>query len=565
MKLKKIFIYTAALVAMGSCKKFDNSFDALLNDPSSASPASANIDLYLNHVQLNFSNLLTSYDGTSNITGAYDFSARLTRMEAMVEGSTYLNSYAAQNFNSIWTDSYMEIFKNANTLIAAAELQKKYIHIGIAKILKAYTMVAMVDMFGDVPYSEANQGFNNTNPKLDKGKDVYDSAMLLLNGAIVDLQKATASTAQPTNDLFYNGNAARWITLAKTMKLKMYVQTRLVDPSVKAKIDALLAENDLIDTEAEDFAFKFSSKDAAPDSRHPKFIKNYAAAGGALDYIGNYFMWTLVTDKGITDPRTRYYFYRQTLDITTLDQQTLQFTIPCYFRTAPAHYPAGTPYCLVTNGYIGRDHGNVEGIGPDNFLRTAYGVYPVGGDFDNSQAQRIKATAGAKGAGIIPIWLSSFTDFIKAESALTLGTAGDPEALIQSGIRKSFSKVFAYPGTVGVTVPANRVPSQPTQDAYVDKVKSLYENAATSSDKMEVLMKEYYITLWGNGLEAYNNYRRTGKPVDLQPTLQPGPGDFTRSFFYASVYVDLNKSAVQKPGTLVKVFWDNNPDQGWVK
>jgi len=74
-----------------------------------------------------------------------------------------------------------------------------------------------------------------------------------------------------------------------------------------------------------------------------------------------------------------------------------------------------------------------------------------------------------------------------------------------------------------------------------------------------VLMKEYYIAAWGNGSETDNNYRRTGKPDNMQPTLAAA-GDFIRSFFYASVYVDYNKSATQKTVTNVKVFWDNNPD-----
>jgi Starch-binding associating with outer membrane/Susd and RagB outer membrane lipoprotein len=552
------------LLVMGACKKLDNNFDGLLNNPNTPTPASANVDLYLNHAQLNFSSFLTSYDGVGNITGIADFAAQVTRMEQMA-GPTYINAYQAQNFNFLWGYAYMEEFKNLNSLFSIATHQKKYIHLGIGKILKAYTMITLVDCFGDIPYSEANLGLGNSNPNTDKGRVVYDSAIILLDGAIADLGKVTGGTAVPLNDLFFNGNATKWKTLAKTLKLKAYVQTRLVDPTAKGKIAALLAENDLIDTEAEDFVFQFSGKNAAPDSRHPKFINNYAGAGGAQDYIGNYFMWTMIVEKGIADPRRRYYFYRQTLDITTLDQTTLQFTIPCLFRAYPSHYPAGTPYCLVDNGYIGRDHGNAEGIGPDNLLRTTFGVYPSGGQFDDSQGRARKATDGAKGAGIFPIWLSSFTDFIKAEAALTLGTSGDPKLLIESGIRKSFSKVFGYPATAGVTVPAARVPTVAIQDQYVNKVKTLYDASGSNDEKLDVVMKEYYIALWGNGIEAYNNYRRTGKPSNMQPALQPTPGDFIRSFFYPSVYVDLNKNAAQKPGTLVKAFWDTNPDKGWVK
>jgi hypothetical protein len=61
-------------------------------------------------------------------------------------------------------------------------------------------------------------------------------------------------------------------------------------------------------------------------------------------------------------------------------------------------------------------------------------------------------------------------------------------------------------------------------------------------------------------VEPYNNYRRTGCPNNMQTALYGNAGLFIRSFFYASVYANYNKNAVQKTVTNIKVFWDNNPD-----
>jgi hypothetical protein len=69
-------------------------------------------------------------------------------------------------------------------------------------------------------------------------------------------------------------------------------------------------------------------------------------------------------------------------------------------------------------------------------------------------------------------------------------------------------------------------------------------------------MKEYYIALWGNGIEAYNMYRRTGKPNNMAPALESTPGPFMSSFFYPADYVNRNKNATQKTIT-DRVFWDN--------
>jgi hypothetical protein len=417
-----------------------------------------------------------------------------------------------------------------------------------------------------VPYSEANLGVANTNPKVDKGRAVYDSALALLDAGIADFAKT--SSAAPANDLYYAGSKAKWTTLAKTLKLKAYVQTRLVDQAnVTAKISALLTENDLINTAAQDFVFSYSTKNQSPDSRHPHYVGNYGTDNGAGDYLGTQFLWALYQEKGLVDPRIRYYVYRQILDVTTdsrtADQTTRQFALACYYRTSP--YPAGAPYCIVGGGYWGRDHGNNEGIGADGLLRSTWGVYPAGGEFDADQNKSVGQSStrqsGAKGAGIAPVWLSSYTYFLKAEAALMLGTAGDPLALTLSGVNESFNKVKGFATTIGYTLPTTDTSKLITtykQQNYVNRVQTLYNAVSTTDDKLNIIMREYWLAAWGNGLESYNNYRRTGKVANMQRTLLPNEGDFIRSFFYPSVYVNFNKNAVQKSVVSVQVFWDTN-------
>jgi hypothetical protein len=558
MKLKKIVLVLSFFAVMGSCKKFDN----MLDNPNTPRPDAANADLYLTQAQLGFAGFFNTASG---------FGMEVTRQIVMY-GPRYDNAYQPQSFDGIWTNAYTNVLKHVNALIPIAEEQKKYVNLGMAKIMKAYTLMTLVDMFGKVPASEANLGAENTNPAAQEGKDVYAAAITLLDEAITDLGK-TPGAYPGTQDLFYGASnatgAARWRTLAKTLKLRAYVSTRLADATVKAKIDALLTENDLIDTQAEDFEFKYSTKQANPNSRHPRYNGNYAATGTAGDYIGTWFMWTLVQEKGSfnnnnpaadnSDPRTRYYFYRQRFNYAAVNEQTSS----CSVSPAPAHYPAGMPFCLLVAGFWGRDHGDNTGIPPDGNLRTTVGIYPYGGDFDSNQGTSVALNRGGQGAGIQPIWLSTFTDFLKSEAALILGTAGNPRTLLEGGVRKSFTKVFGFPATVNVTVPAAYVPDVAKQDAYVNKVLALYDAAATNDDKLGVIIKEFYIASWGNGLEAWNNYRRTGKPTNMQPTIDPNPGSFTRSMLYPSVYVNRNINAAAKTVD-VRVFWDTNPP-GFIK
>lgn len=562
MKWKKIIYSVLAAASLTACTKVEDKFNSQLDNPNIPRPDAANADLYLTNIQFGFNGVFAT---------ASAFGAQLSRMENF-SGATYLNGYTPQSYDGIWGTAYTNVFKNANALIPIAEQQKKFVNVGMAKIIKAYTMMTLVDMFGDIPSSEANLGITNTNPKVDKGDVVYAAAIKLLDEAIADLGKTSGSYPGKL-DIYYNASdangAKRWVTLAKTLKLRAFMTTRLVDASAKTKIDALLTENDLIDTPAEDFEFKYSSKQANPNSRSGKYNGNYSSTGSAGSYISTFYAWTLVQEKGNfsnipandrSDPRTRFYFYRQRTNFADANQNSLS----CSVSPFPGHWPAGTPFCSLIAGYWTRDHGDNSGIPPDGPTRTTYGVYPAGGDFDAGQGTSVSLNRGGQGAGIEPVWQSSFTDFLKAEGALKLGTAGNARALLESGVRKSVDKVVAFPSTISVAVPATLLPDAAKKDAYVVKVLALYDAATTDDQRLEVIMKEYYIALWGNGLDAYNNYRRTGRPANMQPTLNANPGEFVRSHLYPSDFVNLNQNAVQKSGVGVRVFWDNNPP-GFIK
>ena len=125
--------------------------------------------------------------------------------------------------------------------------------------------------------------------------------------------------------------------------------------------------------------------------------------------------------------------------------------------------------------------------------------------------------------------------------------------------QRTVNRVVGFPTSVGITVPAAFVPSADSITVYVNRVKSIYDAATTDDAKLNVIIKELRLASWGNGIEVYNAYRRTGKPDNFQPALAPDPGSFIRSFFYPSDYVNFNKNGKQKTTTDVKVFWDTNP------
>jgi hypothetical protein len=556
--MKKIFLILITIMALSSCKK---TLDRLLTDPNWPIPESANTDLYLTQAQLSFAGFYNTASG---------FGMQLTRMILMY-GPRYDNAYQPQSYDGVWTTAYTGALKHINALLPLADREKKFFHIGMAKIMKAYVLMTMVDMFGDVPFTEGNLGVDNLNPKTDPGAAVYAAAITLLDEAIVDLAKP-ASSNPGVQDLFFGGSAARWITTAKTLKLRALVTTRLADPAANTKIAALISAGDLIDADSKDFEFKYSKKGVNPNSRHPRYVDNHTSTG-ASDYIGNYFMWSLAQEKGQgdaqNDPRTRYYLYRQVTNYAALNEDTKN----CYGQAYPGHYATGLtnaytgatydmPFCTLISGFWGRDHGDNSGIPPDGFYRTTVGVYPFGGRFDASQGSGVAVDFGGQGAGIQPIWLSAFTDFIIAEYELVLNNnVANARTKMESGIRKSINKVINFPASIGYTeaISSSLVPNAARIDNYVNKALAAYDAAATTDARLDILMKEYYMALWGNGVDAYNNYRRTNKPGNFQYTIQDNPGVFINSYLYPSAFVNRNLNATQKSGVGVQVFWDKNP------
>jgi hypothetical protein len=539
-KLYSVLIALSLLV-VGACDL------DLQNDPNSVTKETANPDLVLNRIQLDF---------TGHFSGTSVYGQRLTRIMSQ-PSNLYEQAYIPVNFNGIWTTAYANILNDIKFLEEIGTTGNFQRHMAIARTLKAYVLMNMVDWFGDVPYTEALDD-NNFNPKLDNGADVYAAALAALDQAAAGFT-ATSSVGTP-QDMYYGNTYTKWIRLINTLKLRAHLNLKLINPSGSATaINALITENNLL-KDGDDFVFKYGTNFTDPASQHPLYSQYNNGGGG--DYQSTWYMWHMTEAKGFDDPRARYYFYRQrTANPTDPDQ------LRCISEIAPGHYLAGGyPFCLPgSRGYWGRDHLNAEGIPPDGPLRTQFGVYPAGGRFDNNAGVSVARGAGANGAGIWPIMMASYVDFMLAEAALTIpGVSGDPKELMDSGIKKSLNYVRAFSKA---TANATAIDAFQTDAAYtaavnnyVSYVSSEWTTASNNDIKMNILGREYWLSLFGNGNEAYNLYRRTGTPNRMQPGLLENFGTFPRSLFYPNNYMVTNTNAVQKAGLNVKVFWDNNPD-----
>ncbi|MBK9149855.1 MAG: SusD/RagB family nutrient-binding outer membrane lipoprotein [Saprospiraceae bacterium] len=532
------FLIVLGVFTISSCE-----FD-LLDSPNDVTLASTDVNLLLNRIQVTFADFFN---------GISDRGCRVTRIYHQ-SGDTYQVAYPAIGLNGSWS-VYSGTLRDIQAVKQAAPANFKR-HLGIVKVLEAYILMALVDNFGDIPYSQAFDP-NEFNPGRDKDSDVYKAAFDLLESAKADLTDANFLGTPP--DFFYNRDYNKWVRLANTLQLKYHLNRRLIDKAGStAAINALIAGNTLLRA-GDDFIFRYGKNVVDPATRHPRYVAQHPNGGG--DYQSNYFMWHLTDAKGFEDVRRHFYFFRQA------SAPGNQAQMRCVDEFPPQHYPVGMVFCYPnTRGFWGRDHLDPQGIPPDNLLRTLYGVYPAGGTFDDNTPRGTSATnLGAGGAGIEPIMLAAFVDFMLAEAALTLGTTGNPKDYLNSAITKHMNFVRSWSVT---TDEANRINAfmdmaafNTRRDAYLAYVASQYDAAANDAAKMRIIALEYWIACYGSGLEAYNLYRRTGQPNGMQPGLDPNFGKFPRTFLYPSNHVERNNRAPQKGlNEVVKVFWDNNPD-----
>jgi hypothetical protein len=490
----------------------------------------------------------------------------------------------ANSWNTYWDYLYNNPLKDLDGIIKATAKQRadgaaNPHYEGIAKVLKAYYFSLMVDLWGDVPYSAAfngDAGSPDLAPAFDDDAAIYANLIVLLDEAIAHFAEPSPVTV--TGDVIYGGNAGRWATAARSLKLKLLVQTARVDGTALAKINTMLAAAStpagaLITAAAGDFQFTFGTL-SNPDDRHPGYQDAYAGGEAGYTYFGHQYMYEMLAkDGGAGDPRRPFYFKRQTSTVLDPSDPTQKQTIPCSQRTdcKYGYFPLSD---FVANGvygidavdlsstqadflagFFGRDRSDPSGVPNDNPLRTTVGVYPNGGLYDD-----VPESGGGnkgRGSGIFPMLTNWMVKLYQAEAILGLGATGtvaDARTLFSGAMTNQFAKV----NTLGLALdPESVAIASADRDAYIAGRLAEYDAAADNNGRLKVILKEAWFMNFGNGFEIYNAFRRTGYPSDLQTPLQR-PRQFALRLPYGLNELNLNPNTpvVVYDSPADAIFWD---------
>lgn len=253
-KIKTFIILSAALLAGISSSCSDSYMEYLNTDKSKANSIDPN-------AQLTTAELQTYGDlGMVEIYRNYLY-AFTQQLMGCWNTTNYGGRHTVDNneMGRIWTSFYPKAIKNLTDAIhrSAEDGNRKNIN-AILRIYRVYMMSVITDIYGDAPYSEAGLGYLKEiyNPKYDTQEDIYNDFFTELKDAASALD---AANDRITGDVIYNGDVAKWIKLANSLRLRYAMRISDIAPEKARKEfeDALASEGGVLTSGSDDALIKY--------------------------------------------------------------------------------------------------------------------------------------------------------------------------------------------------------------------------------------------------------------------------------------------------------------------
>lgn len=370
-------------------------------------------------------------------------------------------SFVSGWYDQLFTRAFSEVMPAWQRVTTVAGQMGQPAVAALATIVKVEALHRVTDMYGPIPYIHFGSGTLGT--AYDRQQEVYNRFFAELDSAIDVLTPLAESggTLLPDYDNVYEGNVARWVKFANTLRLRLALRVAYADPA--------LAQREAEKSAACSLGFIETAAERAQllHGRLTYFHPNYDMAynfnagevrmGATMDCYMN----------GYSDPRLAAYFVPASSD----------------------------------NKY----HGVRLGVHNMNPTRYA-GVYVSNLNIDRATTPIVWMTA-AEGF------------FLRAEAALRgWNMGGTARAFYEAGIRASFSE-NGVGGEDAYIANASAVPSR-----YVDRTNGGNGTTAPSSitiawdddadfeTNLERIITQKWIAMYPDGCEGWAEFRRTGYP-----------------------------------------------------
>lgn len=489
-KYISLFVVGIGIFA-GGCKK---TFDINQN-PNQVTETSVTPDLAL-AAQLNAS--------ASRNSGTYAFlnrwmgywSASGSYSRATVEMSYNItNDFGA----GIWNGIYYTVNQYKSIEKKATDLDWKYYQ-GISKIMQGMEVATLVDVYGNVPYTEAWDLATNVRPKYDNAEDVYKACFKQIDDGLALIKSAAVDKSIATQDILFKGDKVKWAKLANTLKLRLLTHCSKTSTfSTSAEIAKIVAEGSgfLGQGVGANAQPGFTADKGNPFYRTHLFLQN----GNEADNYNRANNYSLDLMSSLADPRYKRLF-RET-------------------KTTPGTWKG-----------------------------TVYGQNPS----DDVNSDKTSGPGyGLRGSESESMWVMSSTeaDFLVAEATTRGWLAGDAKTAYRTAVQWSFV-------TLGIPDAINAA------NTYLDglNAKVAWLDAGTTDQKISVVIWQKYIALCGiQPNETWTDVRRLDIVAPaLSVAPERGSNPIPIRLLYPQSEYNFNAASVATQGAVsqftTKIFWD---------
>jgi Starch-binding associating with outer membrane len=574
MNYFKILSLAAGLMVLGSCKKQLN----INFDPDRLPDSNSPIAQLLTSAQVNL-----GFEGGSDLFRYPTLFMQQMSGAASQPNQTYeyyRHNVTGSDLNNVWGAIHATTLSDLELVIKQSTASPYYT--GIAKILKAYEYSLVVDAWGDVPYTEAQQLTGNTQPAYDDDATVYPKLIQLLADAVNDLNASTSVLTPGANSVIYTSGTwatarTNWIKFANTLRLRLLLHYSKKDPAFcVAQITALVNTSGIsfMTSNADNFQMNFYdiAGQQSPIAQFETSRANYLFADRKMAEMMN----------AKSDPRRPSYFAILPFDfvpfnLTTTGASTATtLTFSSTTGVTPNMTVVGAgipPYTIVksvtpTTVTVNDDEtvgfslasipvGTVITFKPE-YRGVSAIKQPLAANNNYSRIHTflrgaVKGGATAPGpytgtvqpfsyTGAAPQRMLSFAEynFIRAEAAL-MGAPGTAQTFFTDGITASMTEAGVSAANIAT---------------YIAAYGTL---AGTNAQKLQQIIEEKYVALFGVSIEPWTDWRRTGYPALSLPTNSI-TGGIPRTLFYPQSEIDLNPKVPGQKGASLQAggpFWDN--------
>ena len=430
----------------------------------------------------------------------------------------YNAAYSAAFWDRHWTDA----IKNLTNVVDRTEGDPERVNLNsFAKIMRAYDLHKMTDIYGDIPYAQAGRGLNaeeNWFPAYEPQQDVYAQIVADIKSAR-DAMSASADQLGD-QDILYKGDVAKWKKFANAFLMRVAMRMSNVDAATAQSVFTEAVTNGTFESNADNAFFKQVLGNGGDINFNGTSLAMSNAAGGGGDNNAKISKTLMDFMNKTKDPRKM--ILAGGVGDPYLSKSTWN-TDPEAQIGLPNGYNSTTIQTIVpgfetVHNYSFINPEIIELDDPTPFISYA-------------ETELMKAEAAVKG------WISS-----SAEEHFNNGVAGAVNSweAFNASVNPGMAEIDTYLGGLGFA-------------------------SASDTDKMRMIGEQFWMATYLNHVESWSNWRRTGYPV-LIPTSDPNNdtnGTIPRRLRYSEGEIGSNPenyaAAIARQGEdrlTTSIWWD---------